>query len=289
MTPLVLCRFAHILAVMMAFGASAYLWLYAPDALRRSLSPAVGSLVAFFSVVALVTAVLWLMLEAASMADDWSAASDPGAIVAVATDTSFGRAWVVRLVLAATLVAIATPPRAPWAAIGGLSALVLASLALVGHAAMQTGVEGALHHCNDAVHVLAAGAWLGGLIPFLMCLRRFTDDRLGPEALEAMMRFSFFGHFVVAAIVATGILNIALTSGHAPWPPSTPYRTLLDAKIVAVATMISLALYNRYRLAPRLKQRADALAALRLTSAIEVALGTVVVALVSVFAMLDPA
>lgn len=289
MTPLVLCRFAHIMAAMMAFGASAYLWLCAPDALRRSLSPAVGRLVAFFSVVALVSAVIWLMLESASMADDWRAASDPGTIVAVVTDTSFGHAWVLRLVLAATLVAIATPPRAPWAAIGALSALVLASLALVGHAAMQTGVEGVLHFCNDAVHVLAAGAWLGGLIPFLMCLRRFTDDRLGPEALGAMMRFSFFGHFAVAAIVATGVVNIALISGHAPWPPSTPYRTLLDAKIVVVATMISIALYNRYRLAPRLTQRPDALTVLRLTSKIEVALGTVVVGLVSVFALLDPA
>ncbi len=104
-----------------------------------------------------------------------------------------------------------------------------------------------------------------------------------------MMRFSFFGHFVVAAIVATGIVNIALTSGHAPLPPTTPYRALLDAKIVVVAAMIGFAVFNRYRLAPRLRKKASALAALRLTSAIEVALGTVVVALVSAFALLDPA
>ena len=46
-----------------------------------------------------------------------------------------------------------------------------------------------------------------------------------------MTRFSFFGHFVVAAIIATGIANIALTSGNPPFPPTTPYRALLDAKI----------------------------------------------------------
>ena len=67
-----------------------------------------------------------------------------------------------------------------------------------------------------------------------------------------MTRFSFSGHFVVAAVVATGIVNIALISGRAPMPPTTPYRALLDVKIVLVAVMIALALFNRYELTPRL-------------------------------------
>ena len=104
-----------------------------------------------------------------------------------------------------------------------------------------------------------------------------------------MMRFSFIGHFVVAAIVATGIVNIALISGHAPWPPTTPYRALLDVKIAVVAVMIGLAIVNRYALVPRLKASANALSALRAISLVNVALGTLVVALVSVFALLDPA
>ena len=93
----------------------------------------------------------------------------------------------------------------------------------------------------------------------------------------------------MAAIVATGIVNIALTSGHPPWPPTTPYRALLDVKIAIVATMIALALVNRYALVPRLKAGAGALAALRTISLVNVALGTLAVALVSVFALLDPA
>jgi copper resistance protein D len=288
-TPLVLCRFAHFIAALPAFGASSYLWLYAPTNLRHALSPAIGRLLAVLSVIALITAVLWLALEAASMADDWSAATDPGAIAAVLTDTSFGRAWIVRLALSAALVAVALTMRGHWATKSILSALLLASLALAGHAAMQTGVEGLLHRCNDALHLLSAGAWLGGLVVFLLCLGEYPDNKLGAEAGQAMMRFSLFGHFVVATIVATGIVNIGLISGRPPWPPTTPYRALLDAKIVVVAIMILLAIYNRYWLVPRLKQRTDALAVLRLTSAIEVALGTVVVALVSVFALLDPA
>jgi putative copper resistance protein D len=79
------------------------------------------------------------------MADDWSASTDPSAIVAVLTDTAFGAAWTGRLVLAAALVVAAFWRRGNWATIGVLSGLLLASLALVGHVAMQTSAEGVLH------------------------------------------------------------------------------------------------------------------------------------------------
>ena len=86
----------------------------------------------------------------------------------------------------------------------------------------------------------------------------------------------------------TGAVNVALTSGAAPFPPTTPYRTLLAVKIVLVATMISIALFNRHVLAPRLKPDAPALRILLKTSLAELLLGAAVVALVSVFGLLDP-
>lgn len=225
------------------------------------------------------------------MSEDWTAAFDPSAIAAVLTDTEFGQAWIAHLVLATAFVAAAIfAPRNAWGVIAALSGLMLASLALVGHAAMQTGAVGALHRANHAVHLLSTGAWLGGLIPFAMCLDGYCRNNLRRESATGMMRFSFTGHFVVAAVVLTGIVNIALISGHPPLPPTTPYRALLDLKIGVVAIMILLALVNRYRLTPRLKSDSvSALAALRLNSTIEVALGTIAVALVSVFALLDPA
>ncbi len=154
---------------------------------------------------------------------------------------------------------------------------------------MQTGAEGLLHRGNHAVHLLAAGAWIGGLVPFIMCLSAYERSDTRREAVTAMMRFSFTGQFIVAAIVLTGGVNIALTSGRPPIPPDTPYRALLDVKIVIVAMMIVAALFNRYVLAPQLKPGARALAVLRATSTAEVALGAVAIALVSVFALLDPA
>ena len=290
MTALALCRFAHFLAAMLAFGMSAYLWAYAPDRLRLALSPGARRVALIASLVALITAIAWLALESASMADDWSAAIDPAAIAAVLTDTAFGHAWALHLVLAALLVAVvAFGPRARWAATSLASAALLASLGLVGHAAMQTGAEGVLHRANHALHLMAAGAWIGGLVPFAMCLRAYQRDDLRKDAVGAMAGFSFWGQLIVAAILLTGVVNIALTSHRAPLPPTTPYRALLVAKIVIVAIMIVLALFNRFVLAPRLKTSANALATLRATSLAEIALGCVVVALVSVFALFDPA
>jgi copper resistance protein D len=289
-TGLALCRFAHFMGVMLAFGMSAYLWAYAPERLRLALSPTVRRLALVASLVALLTAVAWLQLESASMADDWRAGLDPALVGAVLGDTAFGHAWALHLVLAAALVAVILfGPRARWGAAAVVSGALLASLGLVDHAAMQTGAEGFLHRANHALHLLAAGAWLGGLVVFAMCLGAYRRDDLREDAVRAMMGFSFWGQFIVAAVVLTGAVNIALTSGRAPIPPITPYRALLIAKIIIVAIMIALAVFNRFVLAPRLKRSATALAALSATCAAEVALGSLVVGLVSVFALFDPA
>jgi copper resistance protein D len=290
MSALALCRFAHFLAAMLAFGMSAYLWAFAPERLSFALSPVARRLALVTSLVALITAIVWLALESALMADDWSAAVDLDQIGAVLTDTAFGHAWSLHLVLAAGLIAvIAFGPRYRWGATALVSAALLASLGLTGHAAMQTGAEGVVHRANHAVHLLTTGAWIGGLVPFAMCLGAYERDDLRKDAVRAMAGFSFWGQLIVAAIVLTGVVNIALTSHHPPLPPTTPYRALLIVKILIVAIMIMLALFNRFVLAPRLKTSANALATLRATSLAEIALGCVVVALVSAFALLDPA
>ena len=290
MTPLSLCRFAHFMTAMLTFGSSAYLWFYAPERLTLALSPVIRRLTLIASFVALISAIAWLALESASMADDWSAAVDPDLIGAVLTGTAFGHAWAAHLAVAAALVAVVVfGPHARWTATTVVSAVLLASLGMVGHAALQTGAEGTLHRVNHAVHLLTTGAWIGGLVPFAMCLRAFQRDDLRRDAVRAMTGFSFWGQLNVAAIILTGVVNIGLTSHHAPIPPTTPYRAFLVAKIIIVGIMISLAVFNRYVLAPRLKSGATALAILSATSAAEVALGCVVIALVSVFALLDPA
>ena len=153
---------------------------------------------------------------------------------------------------------------------------------------MQAGAVGALHRANDALHLLATAAWLGGLPMFALCLKAYRDPSLSAGAVTAMRRFSFWGQFDVALVVLTGVANVALTSGLGALAPTTPYRLLLAAKLVLVATMIALALFNRYVLAPRLAPDGAARRALTRSCVAEVALGAAVVALVSLFGLLDP-
>jgi len=102
-----------------------------------------------------------------------------------------------------------------------------------------------------------------------------------------MRRFSFWGQFDVALVILTGLANVALTSGLGAFAP-TPYRLLLGAKLALVATMIALALANRYLLAPRLTPDSPAPGALMRSCLAEIALGAAVVALVAAFGLLDP-
>jgi putative copper resistance protein D len=276
---------------MALFGASAYLWALAPAELARALTAPVRRIVAAAIILAALSALAWLALEAGSMGESPADALDPGAVAAVLADTAFGGVWRWRLALLALfLIALAIGRHDRWDLVAPASALLLASLGLAGHAIMRTGAVGLLQRGNDAAHLLLAGAWLGGLLPFILCVDRFSDPALQSQALLAARRFSAWGHFVVALILVTGVVNVALTLGVAPIPFASPYQTLLAAKIAVVAAMIATALVNRYVVVPRLADDASrATAALKVNTIAEAAMGLVVVALVSAFGLMDPA
>jgi putative copper resistance protein D len=283
---LAVCRFAHFAAAMTLFGATAFVVALAPRDLALALAPATRAIAAAAIPVAALSAVACLAFESASMTGDWNALVDPRAIGAVLTDTESGAVWQWRLGLAVVLVALGRSGPTLALLIG--AALLLASLGLVGHAAMQAGVLGALHRANDALHLLAAAAWLGGLPMFALCLRAYREPSLSAAAVTAMWRFSLWGQFDVALILLTGIVNVALTSGLGALAPTTPYRMLLAAKAAVVATMVALAVFNRYVLAPRLTPDGPAQRALRRNCLAEVVLGAAAVAFVSLFGLLDP-
>jgi putative copper export protein len=66
-----------------------------------------------------------------------------------------------------------------------LSAIELAMIAGAGHAAAETGWPGYLHIFGDGVHLLAAGAWVGGLLALALLFAAARRDNSSACVLAA--------------------------------------------------------------------------------------------------------
>lgn len=283
--PLVVARWVHFAATMTLFGAAFFAAALAPPSVADDLSPLLRRLGLPLALLSLASALAWLVFVARDMA---GGALNRETLRAVVTDTAFGAVWRARLALLVLVVVATLRPGRRWRLAAVLAGAAAASLGLVGHAAMQDGFLGAAHRLNHATHLLAISGWLGGLAPFLVCLSLFVKSPKRGDALRAMVRYSRAGHFAVAAVFATGALEVAMTSGAAPWPPDTPWRLGLDAKILVFAAMTAVALGNRYVLAPRIGRNPAAARALAAGATAEIALGLAAIALASAFATYNP-
>jgi putative copper resistance protein D len=283
---LVLARFVHFAATMSLFGGYLFAAALAPPTLRPDLAPFLRRFGPPLALLCLFSALLWLVVLAREMAEG---ALDFDVLGDVLSGTAFGRVWQARLAILALLLAATVWPDRRGLAPAALAGLAIATLGLVGHATMQDGVLGAAHRANHALHLLATSFWLGGLPLFLVALARFRKRPERRDALEALMRYSRVGHFAVAAVFLSGGLDVAMTSHALPWPPTTPWRLGLDAKIAVFCVMTALALVNRYVFAPRVSRQSTAAKALAAGAVAEVALGLAAVALVSAFATQNPA
>jgi copper resistance protein D len=285
---IVIDRTLHFVATMLLFGASAFVALLVRPPLSDALLHKLRSYLVTVSVLAFVSLGAMLPIQAAILTTGWAGAVDGQVLSDLAFGTEFGRVAMMRLLLAGGLIAIALRKQTTVGALAAISALLLASLSLSGHAAMHDGALGFAHRLNDAVHTLAAGAWLGALVP-LAIVAKDLDGPMRNEAQSALRRFSFAGVWVVIAVIATGLLNLRLVLGFWPTTLSTPYVTLLALKILLVAVMIGTAIANRILSTPGCLV-GDALAIhwLRRGIAVEILLGFGAVATVAAFGMLEP-
>src|SRR4029077_16314910 len=108
--------------------------------------------------------------------------------------------------------------------IGGLlSGLLPGSRAPSGHGADDSGAAGVLHLGADILHLLAAGGWLGALVPLIFVLRQARRSAWLPIAQQATLRFSSLGLITVATLMATGLVNSWYLVGNLPALVGTPY------------------------------------------------------------------
>jgi putative copper export protein/mono/diheme cytochrome c family protein len=291
-TLLVAARFVHFASTIVLVGCLCFAAMIAPtrwlDAAWRRVAWAALPIIA-------LSGALWFVAQAARMSDSPIAdALRPELLSTVLWHTQFGPVFALRLGLCAIL-ALAffwrTGP-ARWVALV-LSALLLASLAWVGHAVGEKGRDHLIHLAADIVHLLAAGAWLGGLpmlaLLFHRALAAATADAYD-VARDATRRFSVMGLIAVAALLATGIVNTWYLAGSLPALVGTDYGRWLLLKIALFVAMVATAAVNRQVLTPRLALKSKdpirpkarmALLKLRRNSLAEAALGLGVIAIVA--------
>lgn len=284
------CRFVRDGAALSLWGAFGYLAALVP----RDLGCETAHRLTVFRIGAVMAAVAAtaaiLPIDVATIGDGWAAVFDRASVGAVLFETSVGRAWQAEAVAALLLgVTFAMPGRVQPGATAAASGLLLASVALTGHAAMHEGWPGALHRLNAILHLWTGGAWLGALLALPPILRALDDPLRRRDAGLALRRFSTAGHAAVALVIATGAINTWLILGRWPTEWSLPYQALLAVKIVLVLGMTILALVNRYVLVPGMARcRAAAVHTLRRAVFAQIGLGLAVLGCVSIFGLLEP-
>ena len=277
---LVLCRFVHFSAVLMLFGA----WLFRPLLLKApvpTLDRHLAQLARWLTTIALVSGVTWALLITASMAGSAAAAFDPDTVGVVLGNTFFGHVWRWHLLINALLLALLfTPWRSNVLLRLGLSALLLATLAPVGHGAMLDGLSGQLLILNQIVHLTCVAAWLGGLLLLVLILRQ-PSTAMG----RILQRFSGVGYTIVGGLLITGLINVRVLTGQWwPTPLFAGFALILLIKALLVLGMLALALFNRLRI-DDCEQR---MGALKRSVVLEWLLGMGAVAAVSLLGTLPP-
>ncbi len=196
----------------------------------------------------------------------WSAL-DSG-VVSDVLDTRFGLLTGLRIVawalLASVVVGTGFPPVArgrpiALAALGVAAAFLVASPALVGHAATQEPTWVLLP--ADIVHVTAMSLWLGGLVALVVALPAATAVLERPERSRllaaVLLVFSPLALACVVALVVGGTIQAIVYVGPLSDFVETAFGRAVLIKIALLLGLIGLGALNRRRSLPALREIAE--------------------------------
>lgn len=134
-------------------------------------------------------------------------------------------------------------------------ALVAVSVLFVGHS--MTEATGPLGWIADSVHLLAAGAWAGGVLMLTLVIARRWARREHLDVVELVVRFSpvAAAGLVVLAVTGTvmGVMEVKTVGALG----STPFGRALVLKLLLVGVAAAIGGYNKYSLIPALDHGVD--------------------------------
>jgi copper resistance protein D len=314
--PLVVVRDFHLISTVVVAGIIFFdlfiaspIWRTMPPSpvARKSFQSSSGKVVWLGLAVSIASALVWLCLLSMRIGrKDFGDVIGDGTVWLVLSQTEFGFAWQIRLLLGSLLAACLWLQRASQdrfamglTVLAGLfAAAYLGSLAFAGHGAEGLGIEQNLHVGADFLHLVAAGLWLGGLVPLvllLVSLARFREDDWTSAAARVGSRFSTVGIVAVGALLVSGTINAAFLLGGIHSLIDNEYGRLLLLKIGLFVAMVCLASINRQYLLPHLTSHADAGQAsgtvrkLVQSALLEIALGLAIVCIVGLLGIMPPA
>jgi putative copper resistance protein D len=317
--PLIAVRAIHVAATALAAGGVFFECLVAGPALRRTVESLSAVVILFRNCIAwilwislalaVISGAIWLLLLAADIVDRPLIEVIPdGTAWIVLTQTRFGFDWQLRLLFAVLLGGYVQRFkrsggrsffwRVPAAA---LAAAFVGALAWAGHGGATPGNAGIVHLSADILHLVAAAAWLGGLVPFVIVLgylRRSDQAEWTTIAGLISRRFSNLGIFAVGTLLVSGVTNASFLAGDMQGLTGTSYGRLLMLKILLFVGMVCLAAVNRQYLLPHLPAEIAGpdpdfnrriARKLERNAVLEIAFGLAVVIVVAVLGVTPPA
>lgn len=308
-TWLIVARAVHIGACLLFFGIFAF-DRFVATAITSNDKAEIGNFwqtrIRLFNLILLpiilLSGIAWFALVAMNMSGQ---PLQTEILKTVWTQTQFGTVWKLRLIfwLAAATTGIlfyfsksqtAFQRFLIWLQLI-FSGALLGSLAWAGH-----GQETSIWHLvADILHLLVAGFWPAGLLPFALLLRklrRISERANGLTIAALARRFSALSLGSVALLAATGFINSWFLVGSFANLIEQSYGRWLLAKIILFCFVVALGAVNLLRLKPRLlienvqAHNSEATAAqLQFNVQTELALGTVIIIIVAILGILPPA
>ncbi|HEV2130352.1 MAG TPA: CopD family protein, partial [Longimicrobiaceae bacterium] len=210
-------------------------------------------------------------------------ALDPERMRPMLGSTTWGWGWMLQL--GATLLAAIGFLLARRGAVLGWGLAALAALALAiapalsGHAAAMEGMIGAAAVGADALHVLAAGGWLGSLLVLLVvglpAAMRLSAGRRGAGVAALVRAFSPTALLFAGVLVLTGLFAAYVHSGSLSALLNSEYGRLLLIKVGIFLLVLGTGAYNYLRVQPALGDDAGT-HRLRRSASFEIAVGAAV-------------
>lgn len=242
-------RWVDFSALAVLIGALGVACVVVPVARRRgaAVSPQVTkrlyTLAAVGGTAAILTGGMLLIEQASSLSGRL-----PHGIAALLTETSYGVRWTSRELAVAGLVVIAArmrrrpPAPALRIAIGAMAIVLGVALASAGHAAAAGGDDSPATAVM-AVHLIAAGFWVGGLVAMAAVLRLVRRD--DPSGARALLRsFGDAAAVCVALLAATGLFSLGIHVASTDALLQSLYGREMLVKAALISVTLALAAVN---------------------------------------------